>query len=446
MEFGSQFIRIGQVQLQYYGIIIVTAMIVATLVAVYLAKRYGRDPEHIYGALTWAIIPGIIFARMWFVFFPPVTSTNTYVPEEHTYTIQADQLFDQDGALLPIFSSGLTFSDLADDSALARAGLRNQDRITAVQVAGAGESTAVFDTIGLTTALADVETAEVRVDVTRQVPKDRNWYLKNFFDLESGGIAIWSGGLSIFGALLGGGLGAYLYLRKYNLRIPAWLDIAGVVLPLAQAIGRWANYVNQELFGDLVPHSALFKVKIPQAIGENAIRAAQGLAPTDPIQTNLLPSSLYENGQAYLTFHPLFLYESVWSLVAFGLLFWLYNNRRDMFRPGDFLLIYIVQYSFIRFLLEFLRLEVTLVNGINVSQVVTGIAGLIALGILLMRMAGRKGDNRKYEQIAPPEPHLSTLKTASEPAKPAKPAKRERAPKVDKLKVDEVKSAEQDGL
>jgi prolipoprotein diacylglyceryl transferase len=432
MEFGSQFIRIGQVQLQYYGIIIVTAMIVATLVAVYLAKRYGRDSEHIYGALTWAIIPGIIFARMWFVFFPPVTSTNTYVPEEHTYTIQANQLFDESGELLPIFSSGLTFNALDEGSALANAGIRNQDRITSVQVAGADEATTVFDGAGLTTALADADSADVQLNVTRQVPKDRNWYLKNFFDLESGGIAIWSGGLSIFGALLGGGIGAYLYLRKYNLRIPAWLDIAGVCLPLAQAIGRWANYVNQELFGDLVSQSALLKVKIPQAIGENAIRAAQGLAPTEPIQTNLLPYSLYENGQAYLTFHPLFLYESVWSLIAFGLLFWLYNNRREWFRPGDFILIYIVQYSFIRFLLEFLRLEVTLVNGINVSQVVTGLTGVIALIILVVRYTGRKNDSRTYEQIAPPEPHLSTLKPATAPATPAKPAKRERKSTTDK--------------
>lgn len=426
MEFGSQFIRIGQVQLQYYGIIIVTAMIVATLVAVYLAKRYGRDPEHIYGALTWAIIPGIIFARMWFVFFPPVTSTNTYVPEEHTYTIQANQFFDEDGAVLPLFTSGLTFSNLTDDSALANVGVRNQDRITSVQVAGADEAIAVFDTTGLTTALENADSSDVQVTVTRQVPKDRNWYLKNFFDLESGGIAIWSGGLSIFGALLGGGIGAYLYLRKYNLRIPAWLDIAGVCLPLAQAIGRWANYVNQELFGDLVNKNFPLALKIPEAIGENAIRAAQGLAPNEPITTDRLQSFVFENGQAYLTFHPLFLYESLWSLVAFGLLFWLYNNRREMFRPGDFILIYIVQYSFIRFLLEFLRLEVTLSNGVNVSQVVTGVAGLIALVILLVRFAGRKNDNRSYEQIAPPEPHLSTLQPASASATPAKPAKRER--------------------
>jgi prolipoprotein diacylglyceryl transferase len=432
MEFGSQFIRIGQVQLQYYGIIIVTAMIVATLVAVYLAKRYGRDSEHIYGALTWAIIPGIICARMWFVFFPPVTSTNTYVPEEHTYTIQANQLFDAEGALLPVFTSGLTFSNLSDHAVFTDKGIREQDRIRSVQVAGATEATPVFDTNGLMTALQGAESADVRVDVTRQVPKDRNWYLKNFFDLDGGGIAIWTGGLSIFGALLGGGIGAYLYLRKYNLRIPAWMDIAGVTLPLAQAIGRWANYVNQELFGDLVNKNFPLALKIPEAIGENAIRASQGLGPNDPITTDRLQSFVFENGQAYLTFHPLFLYESLWSLVAFGLLFWLYNSRREWFRPGDFFLIYIVQYSFIRFLLEFLRLEVTLSNGVNVSQVVTGIAGLIALVILVIRYTGRANDSRTYEEIAPPEPHLSTLQPATVPATSAKPAKRERKSTGDK--------------
>ena len=75
MEFQSQFIQIGSVQIRYYGIIIVAAMLMATFVAVNIAKRSKRDPEHVYGALTWAIIPGIIFARLWFVFFPPLSST-----------------------------------------------------------------------------------------------------------------------------------------------------------------------------------------------------------------------------------------------------------------------------------------------------------------------------------------------------------------------------------
>ena len=154
MEFQSQFIQIGNVQIRYYGIIIVTAMLMATVIAARLAKKTGRDPEHVYGALTWAIIPGIILARLWFVFFPS-------------------------------------------------------------------------ESLGV----------------------DRSYLLENFFNLENGAIAIWSGGLSIFGAVLGGLLGTLVYLRRNKLPVAPWLDIAAVVLPLGQAIGRWANYVNQELYG-----------------------------------------------------------------------------------------------------------------------------------------------------------------------------------------------------
>lgn len=429
MEFESQFIRIGQVQLQYYGIIIVAAMIMATFVGVNLAKRFGRDPEHIYGALTWAIIPGIIMARMWFVAFPPVTSTNIFVPEEYNYALQIDDLVDESGAFTFDLTPGLTFADIEDGSALDSAGLQLNDRVRSVRVGDAAEATPVFDTTALNNVLSGVDSGtEVRLTVDRQVPKDRNWYLRNFFDLDSGAIAIWSGGLSIFGALLGGVAGAYIYFRRNGLHVPAWLDIAAICIPLGQAVGRWANYVNQELFGDLVSSNFPLALRIPEDIGRQALRAAEGLPQNAPISRDLLNSSLFDSaGNFVLTFHPLFLYESLWSLAAFGVLMWLYLNHRDRFRPGDFFLMFIVQYSFIRFMLEFLRLEVTLVNGVNVSQVVTAVAGLIALVLLVVRLAGRGSDPRRYDEIAPPEPPVEDPKAKDKKAD--KPAKRTRKPK-----------------
>ncbi|MFN8450454.1 MAG: prolipoprotein diacylglyceryl transferase family protein [Anaerolineae bacterium] len=75
MEFKPEFIVIAdRVQIRYYGIIIVLAMLVAAWVAARLAKRDGRDPDHVWGALTWAIIPAIVLARAWFVIFPPAAS------------------------------------------------------------------------------------------------------------------------------------------------------------------------------------------------------------------------------------------------------------------------------------------------------------------------------------------------------------------------------------
>lgn len=274
MEFRAEYIEIAsRLQIRYYGIIIVAAMLVAAYVAARLAKRDGKDPDHIWGGLTWAIIPGIIGARLWFVFFPPIS--------------------------------------------------------------------------------------------TVQQGYDTAWFFQNFFNLENGAIAIWSGGLSIFGAALGGFIGAYLYMRRNKLSVPYWLDIVGVAMPLAQAIGRWANYVNQELYGSATT--------LPWGI---TIDAAKRVEP----YTSLVDYPLNT------LFHPLFLYEALWSLVAFFVLLNLF--QRKTFRTGDIFLFYVIQYAVIRFLLEFLRVEVTLVGGINWSQVVCAVAFVLAVGAYFVRRRG----------------------------------------------------------
>ena len=305
IESGEQ-----QVQIRYYGVIIVAAMLAATVVAANLAKRTGRDPEHVYGALTWAIIPGIILARLWFVLFP------------------------HEGLCEP----------------------------------GAA------------------------------VCYDTAWMLENFFDTSNGAIAIWGGGLSIFGAVLGGFLGTYVYLRKNKLTIPAWLDIAGIVLPLAQAIGRWANYVNQELYGKPICSWE----SVLNGAGEEITRICNPISWGLTIPTDKLPE-IYRTPQYHnATFHPLFLYESLWSLVAFLVLLWVFNKYRNRFRPGDFFLIYVVQYSLIRFFLEFLRVEVTTVGDVNLSQLVTAIT--FVLGVILLAYRHRGSiEIETYDYVAPPE-------------------------------------------
>ena len=305
MEFESQFIQIGNIQIRYYGIIIVSAMLVATVIAARLAEKRGRDPEHVYGALTWAIIPGIILARLWFVLFPPQS------------------------------------------------------------VVDAGRDTA--------------------------------WFLENFFNVENGAIAIWSGGLSIFGAVLGGLIGALIYMRRNDLPVAPWLDIAAVVLPLGQAIGRWANYINQELFGTPISQEWL------EFIGLN-------------LSDNIKQEAGYGAIQYFnAVFHPIFLYESLWSFAAFLVLFYLFNNRYNRFKPGDFFLIYIAQYSFIRFLLEFIRVEVTLVGDVNVSQAVTAALFVLSIGALVYRH--RPGAPEYIERKPEPavEKESQSTPAASEP-------------------------------
>jgi len=268
MSFEQEGIQLfDQLQIRYYGLIIVFAMLVAAFVAARLARRDGKDPEHIWGALTWAIIPGIVLARLWFVFFPPISIT-------------------------------------------------------------AGCATAA----------------------TTDICRDTSWFLSNFFDLQNGAIAIWSGGLSIFGAVLGGFLGAYLYMRRNKLPVGQWIDIAAVALPLGQAIGRWANFVNQELYGTITT--------LPWGITiDSAHRVGSFTSTVDyPVSTTL--------------FHPLFLYESLWSILAFIVLLNVFLRYRSRLVPGDVFLLYVAQYAFIRFLLEFLRVDITSVGGLNWSQVI----------------------------------------------------------------------------
>ena len=276
MEFRPEFIVIAdRVQIRYYGIIIVLAMLVAAWVAARLAKRDGRDPDHVWGALTWAIIPAIVLARLWFVLFPP----------------------------LSVIEQGM----------------------------------------------------------------DVSWFMQHFFDLQNGAIAIWSGGLSIFGAVLGGFLGAYIYLRRNHLPFAPWMDIAGIALPVGQAIGRWANFVNQELYGSVT--------SLPWGI---SIDSTHRVAPY---------KSLIDFPVATTRFHPLFLYESLWNILAFIVLLNIFQRGRSKLRYGDIFLVYVMQYSFIRFLLEFMRVEVAHIPGtdINSSQAFTMLTLVIALVIFVYR-------------------------------------------------------------
>lgn len=300
MEFRPEFIVIAdRVQIRYYGIIIVLAMLVAAWVAARLAKRDGRDPDHIWGALTWAIIPAIVLARLWFVLFPPAS----------------------------VVEQGM----------------------------------------------------------------DTAWFLQNFFDLQNGAIAIWSGGLSIFGAVLGGMLGSYIYLRRNKLPVLPWLDIAAVALPVGQAIGRWANFVNQELYGTVT--------SLPWGI---TIDAAHRVTPF---------KSLVDYPVATTKFHPLFLYESLWSLLAFIVLVNLFLRYRKTLRYGDIFLIYVMQYSFIRFLLEFLRVEVAHIPGttINSSQAFT----LLAFAIAFVAFIYRSRTAPTVEEVEKAKPVVTPARKAA---------------------------------
>jgi prolipoprotein diacylglyceryl transferase len=142
-------------------------------------------------------------------------------------------------------------------------------------------------------------------------------------------LEIWEGGLGIWGGIAAGVLVGWIVIHRAGASMFAFMDAAAPGLLLAQAIGRWGNYFNQELFG--VPTSRPWGLEISP---ENAAEA--GYPGSD-------------------TFHPLFLYESLWSLLGVGVLLLLYSRGRV--RPPGIFCLYVAWYTFARFFLEQIRTD-----------------------------------------------------------------------------------------
>lgn len=180
------------------------------------------------------------------------------------------------------------------------------------------------------------------------------FYLTHPFDL----INLRNGGLGIPGAVIGGALTLYIYTRKRGLDFAEWADVAAPGLALGQAIGRWGNFFNQELYG--APTSLPWKIYI------------------EPIYR--LPG--FESQDYY---HPLFLYESLWSLANMTLLLWLARRYSDRTKPGDIFLVYLIVYPLGRFLLDFLRLDASILAGLNANQAVMAVVAIVSAVVLVWR-------------------------------------------------------------
>jgi len=171
-------------------------------------------------------------------------------------------------------------------------------------------------------------------------------------------IDIRNGGLGIPGAVIGGVLAMWIYTRRKKLGLVTWLDITAPGLALAQAIGRWGNFFNQELYG--APTNLPWKIFIDPA--------------------HRLPG--FENIAYY---HPLFLYESLWNLANMVILLLLSRRFSDRLKIGDIFLTYLVIYPVGRFLLDFLRLDASRVAGINANQTLSAIVAVVAAVVLIWR-------------------------------------------------------------
>lgn len=191
------------------------------------------------------------------------------------------------------------------------------------------------------------------------------WYLTHPLDA----LAIWKGGLGIPGAVIGGVIVLYFYARRHNLNFLEWTDIAAPSLALGQAIGRWGNFFNQELYGN--------PTNLPWAIHI-----------TNPLARVAPYNDLAKYPLDVTRFHPLFLYESLWNLANMFFLIWLGRRFADRLRPGDIFLVYLVTYPVGRFFLDFLRVDASLVGGININQTIMAIVAVLAAAALYWRHRG----------------------------------------------------------
>ncbi|MEV5142701.1 prolipoprotein diacylglyceryl transferase [Streptomyces syringium] len=137
---------------------------------------------------------------------------------------------------------------------------------------------------------------------------------------------IWEGGLGIWGAVALGAVGAWIGCRRRGIPLPAWADALAPGLAVAQAIGRWGNWFNQELYGKPTDLPWALKIDADPGIGRIAG-----------------------------TYHPTFLYESLWCLGVAALVIW--ADRRFTLGHGRAFALYVAAYTAGRFWTEYLRVD-----------------------------------------------------------------------------------------
>ena len=173
---------------------------------------------------------------------------------------------------------------------------------------------------------------------------------------------IWEGGLALYGGLFAGTLTAIYLMRRWHGDIWAFADAAAIGLPVAQAIGRFGNYFNQELFG--TPTTLPWGLEI-----DVARRPAE-----------------YVN---FETFHPTFAYEAMWNLlITVPVILWL--ERKGKLAKGSSIAMYAILYGSIRFLTELIRTDTTF-RFLGLSRNGWVSLGAIGLGIGLLIWRQRVG-------------------------------------------------------
>lgn len=182
-------------------------------------------------------------------------------------------------------------------------------------------------------------------------------------------IAVWNGGIAIYGAIIAGALAVYLVCRHKKINCLKAYDAIGPAVMIGQILGRWGNFVNGEAYGYQVKEGSLLYI----------------------LRMGVLPN--VESATKIYYFHPTFLYESVWNLMGFLIINSLYKKKKF---DGQVFLMYLTWYGFGRMFIEGLRTDSLYIGVFRISQVIgfcCFIIGstLIYLGLLKAKKSALEG-------------------------------------------------------
>lgn len=196
-------------------------------------------------------------------------------------------------------------------------------------------------------------------------------------------IAIWNGGLAIYGAIIAGALTIFIVCRIKKINVLKMLDATAPAVMIGQILGRWGNFFNGEAYGTVV---------------------AEG-HPLYFLRMGLLP-----NIKSYFTmfyFHPTFLYESLWNLAGFLLINALYKKKKF---DGQVVLMYITWYGFGRMFIEGLRTDSLYVGVFRISQVVGFCCFVIGGALLTVFLLKARRQDLNEEAYTPTYEKLTKLR------------------------------------
>lgn len=214
--------------------------------------------------------------------------------------------------------------------------------------------------------------------------------INSFYDA----IAIWNGGLAIYGGIIAGALTVFIICKIKKISFPKVADAAAPGVMIAQAIGRWGNFFNGEAFGEEVGEDFLLRMGL---ISRN---------------------SSYIFGTSRMVYvHPTFLYESLWNVIGFVLINLVYKKKKF---DGQIVLMYVAWYGFGRMLIEGLRTDSLYVGVFRISQVVgfvCFVGATTALIVFLVKARRARITAGAYEAAFPK--FVTTASTASTEDTPA---------------------------